>query len=254
MRRSQRARRYDGEFCDYGVKVRLDNLLSLMACLARLTQASGKYEPLPRYLHISESAGSRVLVQGGVTKNFSEKSQQHLTSVVEIFDPYSELWEQRQVTGDAPSPGTYATASASLHDDLFSFGGGDVHRNTLHRLDTKMWRWCQLSTQNAEGAPMPKRACRMISFRDSLAVFGGYGIPRGPTEPQSFINDTSFTDGSGWTNEFHMYSVTEGIIQSCKRCTYTFCLKPSIYQISCSSSMAYHCHLHELRSLASCHG
>ena len=191
----------------------------MTSLLARLTGASTKYEPLPRFDHISESVGSKVLVQGGVTKDFSEKSQQHLTSVVEIFDPYSELWEQRQVTGDAPSPGTRAAACASLHDDLFSFGGLDgceKEQNTLHRLDTKTWRYCQLSAQNAEGAPMPKLSCRMISFRDSLAVFGGYGIPRGPTEPQSFIKNrsTSFTDGSGWTNEFHIYSVTEGIIQS----------------------------------------
>ena len=185
--------------------------------LARLTGASIKYEPLPRYRHISESVGSKVLVQGGVTKDFSEKSRQHLTSVVEIFDPYSELWEQTQVTGDAPSLGTYAGASASLHDDLFSFGGVDgrnKEQSTLHRLDTRTRRWCQLSAQNAKGAPMPKFYCGMISFRDSLAVFGGYGTPRGPTEPQSFIKNTSYTDGSGWTNEFHMYSVREGIIQS----------------------------------------
>ena len=190
----------------------------MASLLARLTQPSAKYEPLPRYFHISESVGSTVLVQGGATKNFSEKSQQHLTSVVEIFDPYSELWVQRQVTGDAPSPGTYATASASLRDDLFSFGGVDGlgrYQNALHRLDTKTWRWSpQLSAQNAEGAPMPKCACGMISFRGNLAAFGGYGIPRGPTEPQSFINDTKCTDGCGWTNEFHIYSVTEGIIQS----------------------------------------
>ena len=186
----------------------------MTSLLARLSGASTKYEPLPRFQHISESVGSKVLVQGGRTKDFSEKSQQHLTSVVEIFDPYSELWEQRQVTGDAPSPGTYAAASASLHDDLFSFGGVDgrgKYQNTIHRLDTKTWCW---STQNAEGAPMPKWACRLISFRDSLAVFGGYGIPRGPTEPQSFVKNTSYTDGRGWTNEFHMYSVTEGNTQS----------------------------------------
>ena len=44
---------------------------------------------------------------------------------------------------------------------------------------------------------MPKFASRMISFGDSLGVFGGHGIPRGPTELQSFIKDTRFTDGSG---------------------------------------------------------
>ena len=188
-----------------------------MASLLRLTRSSAiKYEPLPRYQHISGSVGSKVVVQGGRTKDFSEKSRQQLTSVVEIFDPYSELWEQRQVTGDAPSPGTYVGASASLHDDLFSFGGGDGRGNfvnTLHRLDTKTWRWCQLSPQNAEGAPMPKAGCGMISFRDSLGVFGGYGIPREPTEPQSlFIKNTSFTDGRGWTNEFHIYQLKEGIM------------------------------------------
>ena len=190
----------------------ISECLAMAWFLSRLTGSSAKYEPLPRYFHTSGSVGSKVIVQGGRTKDFSEKSRQQLTSVVEIFDPYSELWEQRQVTGDAPSPGTYVSASASLHDDLFSFGGRDGrgnYLNTLHRLDTKTWRWCQLSPQNAEGAPMPKSGCGMISFRDSLGVFGGYGIPRGPTEPQSFMKST---DGRGWTNQFHIYQLKEGIM------------------------------------------
>ena len=185
-----------------------------MAFFSWLTGSSAKYEPLPRFDHVSQSVGSKVLVQGGRTKDFSEKSRQHLSSVVETFDPYSELWEQRQVEEDAPSPGTYCAASASLHDDLFTFGGlnGRAEElNTLHRLDTKTWRWYQLSPQNAEGAPMPKFGCGMISFGDSLGVFGGHGIPRGPTEPQSFINDTRYTDGRGWTNEFHIYHLKEGV-------------------------------------------
>ena len=181
-----------------------------MAFFSRLTVSSAKYEPLPRFLHVSQSVGSKVLVQGGRTKDFSEKSRQHLSSVVETFDPYSELWEQRLVEGDAPSPGTYAAASASLHDDFFAFGGWDGQKffKGLHQLDTKSWHWCQLSPQNAERAPMPKIGCGMISFGDSLGVFGGYGLPRGPTEPQSFIKST---DGRGWTNEFHIYHLKEGV-------------------------------------------
>ena len=104
--------------------------------------ASADYEPLPRYDHISGRVGSKIVVQGGQTKDFlSEESRQHLSSVVEIFDPYSETWEQRKVEGNAPLPGTRAAASASLHDDLFSFGGfyGRDVFNTLHRLDTKTW-------------------------------------------------------------------------------------------------------------------
>ena len=162
--------------------------------LSKLTGASSKYEPLPRYFHISSRVGSKVVVQGGLTKDFSEKSRQHLSSVVEIFDLYSESWEQRPVAGDAPSPGTYYLASASLHDDLFSFGGyddGGRFFNTLHRLDTEKLCWSQVYPQNADGAPMPKFGCGMIAFGNGLGVFGGYGVPRGPTEPQSF---TKYTD------------------------------------------------------------
>ena len=180
--------------------------------LSKLTGSSSNYEPLPRFLHNSSRVGSKVVVQGGRTKDFSEKSRQHLSSVVEIFDLYSESWEQRPVTGDAPSPGTYGAASASLHDDLFSFGGIDGSQlfNTLRRLDTKKLCCSQVSPQNADGAPMPKSGCGMIAFGNGLGVFGGYGVPRGSTEPQSFIKNTRFTDGRGWTNEFHIHNLSQG--------------------------------------------
>ena len=183
-----------------------------MALSKLLTRSSDKYEPLPRFYHISCRVGSKLVVQGGRTRDFSEKSRQHLSSVVEIFDLYSEVWEQRQVTGDAPSPGTYGAASVSLHDDLFSFGGLDGRHlfNTVHRLDIEKLCWSQVSPQNADGAPRPKVECGMIAFGNSLGVFGGCGVPRGPTEPQSFIKNTRFSDGRGWTNEFHTYNLSEG--------------------------------------------
>ena len=181
--------------------------------LSKLFSGFVNYEPLPRFEHISGRVGSLIVVQGGRTKNFSEKSKQHLSSVVEIFDTYSESWEQRQVEGNAPLPGTYGAASASLHDDLFSFGGEDERKNyfnTVYRLDTKTWCWSQVSPQNADGAPMPKCECGMIAFRNGLVAFGGNGVPQGATEPQSFIKDTRNTDGRGWTNEFHTYALLEG--------------------------------------------
>ena len=192
-------------FCD--PKTGVDMALSeLWTC------SSDKYEPLPRLHHISCRVGSKVVVQGGWTKDFSEESRQHLSSIVEIFDPYSELWEQRQVTGDAPTPGTYLAASASLHDDLFLFGGTDGRQlfNTVHRLNTEKLCWSQIFPQNADEAPMPKTACGMIAFGKSLGVFGGYGVPKAPTGPQSFIKSTISTDGRGWTNEFHIYNLSEG--------------------------------------------
>ena len=180
--------------------------------LSKLTGSSSNYEPLPRFFHNSSRVGSKVVVQGGLTKDFSEKSRRHLSSVVEIFDLYSESWEQRPVTGDAPSPGTYGAASASLHDNLFSFGGADgsQYLNTHHRLDTEKLCWSQVSPQNADGVPMPKAACGIIALGNGLGVFGGYGVPRGPTEPQSFIKNTRFTDGRGWTNKFHIYNLSQG--------------------------------------------
>ena len=140
---------------------------------------------MPRLAHVSQIVGSKVLVRGGWTKDFSEKSRQHLSSVVELFDPYSELWEQKQVEGDIMSPGTHAEACASVNNDLFTYGGvdgGGKLINALRKLDTKTWRWRQLSPQNAEGAPIPKVGCGMVAFGDSLGVFGGHGIPRGPTQ------------------------------------------------------------------------
>ena len=177
-----------------------------------LSKLTGSSSTLPRFCHISSRVGSKVVVQGGRSKDYSEKSRQHLSSVVEIFDLYSESWEQRPVTADAPSPGMYGAASASLHDDLFSLGGSDGSRpfNTLRRLDTEKLCCRQVSPQNADGAPMPKSGCGMIALGSGLGVFGGYGVPRGPTEPQSFIKSTKFTDGRGWTNDrvSHLQSLT----------------------------------------------
>ena len=189
------------------------SLFSMAAFMSCLSESAAKYEPLPRFDHVSQSVGSKVAVQGGLTKDFSEKTQQRLTSVVETLDPYSELWEQRQVEGDAPSPESYGAASTSVNDELYTFGGSDGrnYSNTLHKLDTETWHWCQLSPQNSERSPMLKAACGMISIKDSLVVFGGYGRPRGLVEPGSFMKSTRSTDGRGWTNELHIYHLKEGV-------------------------------------------
>ena len=70
--------------------------------LSRLLSEHDKYEPFPRFDHISGHVGTKKVVQRARTKDFSEESRQHLSSVLKIFDPYSESWEQRQVEGNAP--------------------------------------------------------------------------------------------------------------------------------------------------------
>ena len=168
--------------------------------------SSTKYEPLPRYDHISERVGSKIVMQGGMLRDFSTKSTRRLRSVVEIFDPYSESWEQREVGGNAPPLGTFMAASAQHHDYLFSFGGWDgiKYFNSVHRLDTKTWCWNQESPQNSYGAPMPKYGSGMISFGDKLMVLCGCAMPQETILDQSFIKDTRFRDGRGWTNECHI--------------------------------------------------
>ena len=58
---------------------------------------------------------------------------------------------------------------------------------------------------------MRKSGCGMVSYLDKLILFGGYGIPSGPTQPGAqFIKNSKYTDGRGWTNELHMFDVQKG--------------------------------------------
>lgn len=182
-----------------------------------------RYEPAPRYYHISQSVGRKVLVHSGWAKpEISDQSKQHLKTLVEIFDPYYEIWEQKQVDGEAPAAGTYAAVSTSVGGNLFTFGGlnsSNQEVNALHKLDTNAtpWQWYRLRSH--QDSPMPKYGCGMVAFGpDKLGVFGGYGKPRGPGMPDFFEMDTSsysgsFSSGShrGWTNELHEYHLEKGM-------------------------------------------
>ena len=84
-----------------------------------------KYEPLPRCYHSSGLVGGKVLTYSGRIQDFSEESKRRLASVVEEFDPHTELWQQKNVTGQTPVPGMYLAASVAVKDDLFMFGGTD---------------------------------------------------------------------------------------------------------------------------------
>ena len=59
---------------------------------------------------------------------------------------------------------------------------------------------------------MRKAGCGMVSFlQDKLAMFGGYGIPIGTTQPGAiFTKNTDFKDGRGWSNELHVLTIIEG--------------------------------------------
>ena len=89
------------------------------------------------------------------------------------------------------------------------YGGNDGSRrlNSLHQLDTQSWTWSEL----AKSGPMRKDGCGMIAFDRKLLLFGGYNIPSDTTQPgANFIKDSNYTDGSGWTNELHLFDLKEG--------------------------------------------
>ena len=172
------------------------------------------YEPSPRYWHLSTSCQGKVLLWGGLSKDFVKmKERAKLASVVEIFDPNLKKWEQKPVTGALP-PGLYAGACSSMIDTVYAFGGTDgINRhNSLHQLETSSLEWRELKVHNPHDAPMKKSGCAMVSYNDdTLVLFGGFGIPSKAIQSGSTcIKDTRSSDGRGWTNEFHLFNLKEG--------------------------------------------
>ena len=177
-----------------------------------------KYEPVPRFYHMSVQVGRKVLVYGGRTQRFSTENRRRLASVVEVFDPYRGVWESKQTKGEPPIPGLAGAATASVKDTLFMYGGWDVNdiaTKSFHQLDTKSYHWCKLDPHNAkESSPMAKYGAAMIACGDTLALFGGHGVPHCPNQPgSSFLEDSRYRniDSRGLTNEFHIYHLTKGM-------------------------------------------
>ena len=175
------------------------------------------YQPSPRFNHCAAQVGEKAYLWGGRTQNFSLSSRQTLVSEIEIFNVFSETWKTRTATG-APPPGLVAGACTVVSETLYHFGGTDGHSwyNTLHSLDTLSLDWRELHghAQNLAAQPMPKFACGLVTYTDTvnLALFAGYGVPSGPTQPgATFVPSTNYTDGSGWTNEFHLFNLTNGM-------------------------------------------
>ena len=172
------------------------------------------YEPSPRLFQYAAPIGGKCLLWGGRVPDFSASGRKKLASTVEIFDPYLEVWEQQATSGVSP-PGQYDGVCVPLSDLLYSFGGYDDESlyNSLHTLDPTSLEWKKLRVLYQADGPMRKRACGMVSYNgDRLALFGGYGISTGPTQPGStFTENTSHTDGRGWSNELHIFNVNQGL-------------------------------------------
>ena len=149
---------------------------------------------------------------GGQSKEVLEgkTSLEEFAASVYTFDPYLETWATLTPGGSPPS-GIHSGACACAGHHMYTYGGWNVsagsHDGNLHCLDTRTSKWTKL----ASTGPMKKTASGMIAYGDQLLLFGGAGVPSGPTQPGSeFLLDDKDTDGSGWTNELHTFDLREG--------------------------------------------
>ena len=165
------------------------------------SMATALTQPPPRLAHFSTSIGEQLYIWGGRTKDFKKGE---VTSTVHQFNQKSETWTINSCNGPSP-PCSYKGASASAGHHIYMCDGYDGSRrlNSLHKLDTQSWTWSELT----KSGPMRKTGCRMIAFGRKLLLFGGHGIPSGPTQPGAmFIKST---DGRGLT-ELHLFDLKEG--------------------------------------------
>jgi len=173
---------------------------------------SSQYQPSPRKWHYAGQIGGKTYLWGGLTQDFHQGGKDILWSTVNVFDPYLETWKEQHTTG-VPPRGIHLGASTSHEMLLYSFAGSDgEHRqNSLHVLDTNMLVWKELDHRCKNG-PMTKTGCGMVFFGSHyLATIGGHGIPTQPLQHgATFIKNPIYTDGRGWTDEFHVFDITEG--------------------------------------------
>ena len=173
----------------------------------------GMLEPCPRFWHSAVSMQGKIYVRGGSTPQFdTDGGKRELATTIEEYDPINQVWRQLETTGTF-HPGLSAVACTAFGDYLYAYGGSDgseLHA-VLSKLDIKTLVWTQLSVEALDG-PMRKDASGLVLFDTSkLAVIGGYADPCGRIQREStFVVNEYFNDGSGWTNEFHIFNITKG--------------------------------------------
>ena len=172
------------------------------------------YEPSPRVAHNDCSIGDNIYVCFGLTGDSSATARSELSRQLEVYDCYSKTWVQRKTTG-TPPPGLALGACTSINNKLYTYsgydGGDSQYTGTLSQLDTSTMEWKLLTS---DIGPMKKQGAGMIGLKNgNVALLGGAGIPTSPTQPgSSFVKDINDTDGSGWTNEFHIFNISNGML------------------------------------------
>ena len=154
-----------------------------------------------------------------MTADFFTTGKKTLPFEIEAFDTFSETWTKKMLTG-VPPPGLRSGGFAVVAETLYYYGGNDgrFSYSSLHSLNTETLEWRELQSKNPADQPMPKSNHGIVTVHDetvgvtSIAVLAGYGKPVTPIQPGStFIQNTKYTSGDGWTNEFHLFNLTNGM-------------------------------------------
>ena len=195
------------------------------------------YEPMPRAWHCSISVRNQCYVIGGcpqIRNSLSmpiDNAGADLQSKVEVFDVRTEQWKAEQVTGSLPKGYGGASSIVPSYNCIYWYGGEDT-RDPWHdqewygdllQLNLETLKWSRFSSpsdsvSHYNNKPLKKSGSGMVSFESNkklfLGLFGGCGVLPGEQNPQSgsiFVK-FSWDFNEGWSNEFHVLDLTEGIL------------------------------------------
>ena len=165
------------------------------------------HEPSSRYGPFFSSVDGQIYMWGGRTEDFSTSRRKKIVSI-ESFDSYLETWTRKTTKGDPP-PWCYYGACASSGHIIYAYGGVDrqSYYGSLYEFNTRTSSWRELAPHSAD-SPMKKNSSGMVVWGEKCVLFGGHGIPSGPTQSGAdFIRNNSHT---GWTNEMHTFDPQKG--------------------------------------------
>lgn len=117
-----------------------------------------------------------------------------------LFDLYSGIWEQRELTGDIP-PDLTGFCGSYLNGTLYVFAGcdGEGYTNDMFTVDLRSdcYVWKRLMNPNGK-TPSPRNKHSCWVHRDRLIYFGGYGC-KTVGEVQNGSSSSFIVEEMSWT-------------------------------------------------------
>ena len=159
-------------------------------------------------------------------------------TVVDVFDPATEEWDQITTTGPPPPGFIYASCTV-IGIYLYVFGGldGISFFHSIHQLNTHSLEWTKVDDVNQGEAPTAKCGAAMVSYNESMLItIGGYGVMAYHRRSGTmYILDPDYP-GHAYTNELVCFYVESSELYVHSLCDPGFCPNISNYDeaLDCS--------------------